>query len=62
MNTYQELVADFIAASRRMFVSPEYFIDLGTGMWIDVVAIEPSTKRVYLCEVTYSKDLSKLMS
>lgn len=62
MAYYQEIVSDFIAASRRIFVSPEYRIELGNGnnFWIDVLAIEPRIKKIYLCQTTYDKNLSKL--
>jgi hypothetical protein len=62
MNYYQEIVADFIAASRRLFIAPEYRVELGKpyNFWIDVLAIDPAHSRVHLCEVTYDKRLKKL--
>jgi hypothetical protein len=69
MDYYQGVVSDYIAADRATFVSNEFWINPkgGPEWFIDALAISLSGPagqgqgRVYLCEVTYSADVAKIV-
>ncbi len=64
MDYYQGVVADYISADRSTFVSGEYLLEpegRGNKHWfIDMLAVSVRDKTVYLCEVTYNKQLSNI--
>jgi len=67
MNYYQGVVADFLEADQAVFLNNEYYMKLegpltkGSSWYCDIMAVNLREKAVYLCEVTYSKDLSSLL-
>lgn len=71
MDFYQGVVADYLRADRSIFLNTEFCLqdskdknpdfDKGKHWYVDAVAISIRDKRVYLCEVTYGRDLSPLI-
>ena len=65
MDYYQEVVADYISADRSTFVSGEYLLEPegrgGRHWYIDILAVSVRDQSVYLCEVTFNKQLSKIV-
>lgn len=70
MDYFQGVVAEYLRADRACFLNPECLIQLDEGVkspakgrswYCDIVAVDLRKKSVWLCEVTYSKDLSKLL-
>jgi hypothetical protein len=67
---YQGVVVEFLRANRATFVNTEYLIDLdatkkfqkGQHWYCDALAINFSDRTAYLCEITYSKTLSALLT
>lgn len=70
MDYYQGVVADYLSADRAMFVRPESCIQLhpgaslkkGAHWYCDILAVSFREQSVYLCEVTFSKSLSALLT
>ena len=70
MDYYQGVVQEYLTADRRIFISPEYLIDLdegrgsqkGRSWFVDILAIDFSDSTVTLCEVTLSKTPSALLT
>ncbi len=70
MDYYQGVVADYLSADRAMFVQPESCIQLhpgaslkkGAHWYCDILAVSFREQSVYLCEVTFSKSLSALLT
>ncbi len=64
MEYYQGIVADYVSADRATFVANEYLLELERGKqpywWIDTLAVSLKEETAYLCEVTFSKQLSKI--
>ena len=69
MDYYQGVVAEYLDANRAVFLNTECFIQLdpgsdtpkGTTWYCDIVAVNLRESKVYLCEVTFSRDLSGLL-
>jgi hypothetical protein len=69
MDYFQGVVTEFLRADRAMFVNTECCIQLNPGdnpdrtgphWFCDAVAVNFRERRVYLCEITYSKSLGAL--
>jgi hypothetical protein len=69
MDYFQGVVTEFLRADRAVFVNTECCIQLNPGenpdrtgphWFCDAVAVNFRERRVYLCEITYSKSLSAL--
>lgn len=69
MDYYQGVVQDYLTADRRVFISPEYLIELdegratvkGRSWFVDILAVDLSQNSVTLCEVTLSKTPDALL-
>lgn len=70
MDYFQGVVTEYLRADRTIFVNTECLIQLDGGdppgkgrhWYCDAVAVNFRDKRVYLCEVTYSKSLQSLIA
>jgi hypothetical protein len=70
LDFYQGIVVEFLRANRATFINTEYLIDIDTDKkfqkgrhwYCDAVAVNFADRAVYLCEITYSKTLSALMT
>lgn len=71
MDYFQGVVTEYLRADRAVFVNTECCIQLNPGAnpdktgphwYCDAVAVNFRTREVFLCEVTYSKSLSALLS
>lgn len=71
MDYFQGVVTEYLRADRAMFVNTECCIQLNPGVnpdksgphwYCDAVAVNFRLRKVYLCEVTYSKSLSALIT
>lgn len=71
MDYFQGIVAEYLRANRGTFLNTEFFLQLddsqtsppkGSSWFVDIVAISFSEKTAFLCEVTYSKELSSLIA
>jgi hypothetical protein len=68
MDYFQGVVAEYLRANRSTFINTECMIQLDEGSvpakgrhWFcDIIAVNLVEKRVYLCEVTFSKTLGAL--
>ena len=69
MNYYESVVIDYLRADRAIFVNTECCIQLnqadnpdtsGPHWYCDAVASDFRTKTVYLCEISYGKQLVDL--
>ena len=68
MDYFQGIVTDYLRADRSVFVNTECLIQLEPGdappknehWYCDIVAVCFRDRRVYLCEVTFSKSLQGL--
>jgi hypothetical protein len=62
---YEGIVAEYLRASRKCFINPQYLIQLepgdmpkkGTSWYCDLLAVDFAAKRVLLCEVSFSRTL-----
>lgn len=70
MDNCESLVLEYLRADRSVFVNTQCCIQLfdspnpdtsGPHWYCDLVAVNFKEKRVYLCEVTYSKTLASLL-
>lgn len=70
MDYYQGVVTEYLRADRSVFVNTECCIQLNDGAnpdasgphwYCDAVAVDHRDKAVYLCEVSYSKELGALL-
>jgi len=70
MDYYQGVVIDYLRADRAIFVNPETCIQIddgprpergGTHWFCDAAAIDLRHEVVFLCEITYAKELGKLV-
>ncbi|MDR3409376.1 MAG: hypothetical protein P4L87_00255 [Formivibrio sp.] len=70
MDYYQGIVAEYLRTNRKIFVNPEFCLQLELGAnnpskgnfwYVDIVATDFAQKIVYLCEVTYSNPPSALI-
>src|SRR5580658_9598011 len=70
MDYYQGVVTEYLRADRSLFVNTECCIQInpgdnpdGTGphWYCDAVAVNPGSKRIFLCEVSYSETLQALI-
>jgi len=70
MDYYQGVVTDYLRANRSTFVNTECLIQLdskkatvkGAHWYCDAIAVNFAEKKLYLCEVTYSKTLHALLT
>lgn len=71
MDYFQGVVTEYLRADRAMFVNTECCIQLNSGVnpdksgphwYCDAVAVNFRLRKVFLCEVSYSKSLSELMT
>lgn len=70
MDYFQGVVTEYLRANRSTFVNTEYLIQLDEGAtplkarhwYCDALAVNFEHSTVYLCEVTYSKTMSALLS
>lgn len=71
MDYFQGVVTEYLRADRATFVNPEYFIPLvendrsprrRTSWYVDLVAASFEDQTIYLCEVTYARNLSALLA
>jgi hypothetical protein len=70
MDYYQGVVTEYLRADRSLFVNTEYCIQINAGdnpdrtgphWYCDAVAINPGSKNIFLCEISYSKTLQGLL-
>jgi hypothetical protein len=70
LDYFQGVVTEYLRADRAVFVNTECCIQLNAGLnpdtsgphwYCDAVAVNLREKRVYLCEVTYSRTLDALI-
>lgn len=69
MDYFQGTVETYLRAHRSMFLNSEYCLQLdqvavplkGRHWYVDVVAVDFSSKTVWLCEITYSQTLAALL-
>lgn len=70
MDYFQGVVTEFLRANRSTFVNTEYLIQLDEGAtplkarhwYCDALAVNFQDSTVYLCEITYSKTMTALLS
>lgn len=70
MDYFQGVVTEFLRANRSTFVNTEYLIQLdecavplkSRHWYCDALAVNFQDSTVYLCEITYSKTMSALLS
>ena len=70
LQAYEGVVIDYLRADRNIFLNTEYCIQLDPGKdlqkdrhWFcDGVALEFSTKTVFLCEISYASNLTALFN
>jgi hypothetical protein len=70
LDFYQGIVVEYLRANRATFINTEYLIDIdaekkfqkGQHWYCDALAVNFNSKEAYLCEITYSKTLSALMT
>jgi hypothetical protein len=69
MNYYESVVIDYLRADRALFVNTECCIQLnqsdnpdtsGPHWYCDAVVVDFRTKTVFLCEISYGKQLADL--
>lgn len=70
MNGHKAMVADYLQADRSLFVNGDFLLhldaditgnDKGRHWYVDFLSASFKERIVFLCEVTFSQDLSKLM-
>ena len=69
MDYYQGVVAQFLDADRSVFLNTECFIQMepssrpnkGSSWYCDILAVNLRESSAYLCEVTFSANLSGLL-
>jgi hypothetical protein len=69
MDYYQGIVAEYLDADRSVFLNSECYIQLmpgpnlpkGTTWYCDILAINLREKVAYMCEITFSEDLTRLV-
>jgi hypothetical protein len=68
MDFYQGVVTEYLRANRATFINPEFLLQLDAGSavkgrswYVDALAVNLKEQRVYLCEVTFAKGLSRLL-
>jgi hypothetical protein len=69
MNYYENVVVDYLRADRAIFVNTECCIQLnqaenpdtsGPHWYCDAIALDLRAKAVFLCEISYSRQLTDL--
>jgi hypothetical protein len=69
MNYYESVVIDYLRSDRALFVNTECCVQINTGdnpdvsgphWYCDAAACDFRTQTVFLCEISYSKQLSDL--
>jgi hypothetical protein len=58
MSYYQDYVLRYLNADTKIFTKQEFAMPrfaAAKGYYIDILAIKPSSKECYLCEVSYAK-------
>lgn len=64
--TYEDIVAAWLVADGRTLIASQYPLRIGEPSasepvrWPDILAVRPKEKHVLICEVTWSKDWSRL--
>ncbi len=64
--SYEEAVSTWLVADGRTLIAPQYPVRIGEATrskpvrWPDILAVRPKDRQIFLCEVTWSKDWSRL--
>jgi hypothetical protein len=70
MNYYESVVVDYLRADRAIFVNTECCVQVnqaanpdssGAHWYCDAVAVDFRTQGIFLCEISYAKQLSALI-
>ena len=70
MDHYQSIVVEYLRADRAVFVNTECCIQINPGQnpdtsgphwYCDAVALDLRNKRIFLCEISYAKNLTSLL-
>ena len=74
MDYYQEVVINYLRASRATFVDTEFCLQLNVGenianlnqsgphWYVDAVATEFSKETIFLCEISFAANLNALIT